>query len=889
MMHRMIANWKALKGLAFTLAIMACVSYAGRADGIAGLPSGQILIMPTLAGDSKMQGNVVFGDFQLLSQYFGSGGSWDDGNFTFGSTVNFGDFQLLSQNFGANSSNLLNGTDPTPPAVTLSLVASDGSYTVYANDTSTNNVGIESFDINVVGSGGASVTSSYLDTPNNGSYGFIEYPNDGDNGIGITAAESTSDNWSGNIISGFGQTSGSGSERSWTQTSSGVQIASGTYSGSGALSVNVAAGGFIQTLNIVSDGQWSGPGNLSLAQVTGGSMNVKTIYVDDHATGTDNGTSWTNAYTSLPVALSAAAEIEAGGQTGVTIDVAQGTYYPTSNNSTVTNPTSTFTLANDVSIVGGFGGVENSSNPNSQGFTTILSGSSVSYHVVTASGVTSTSVLYALTITCGNADGTGANANGGGIYDTDGGPVIVECNISGNSAAADGGGIFVSGGGQIDKITDTSINSDYAYDGGGIFIAGSGAIESISNSQIDSDMAANHGGGIEGAGYNGGGIFVASDGEIKEITDTSINGDSAYSGGGIFICAGGGIDSISNSQIEEDTVTSVGGGIADGGYLVVTNCIISGDSATAVGDLLAGAGGIYLSRDSDATISYCTISGDSAEWGGGIGNYSDMATVIDCTFSDDRATEGGGAIYNLMGLTAIGCTFNGDEASFGGGISNYGAAYLTNCTFYHDSATLRGGAIDTGGNTLYATDCTISGDSATEAGGIYGSTYDSYLHLYGTIVAKNTGGDLAGNFQGSYNLIGDGSGGLSTGNNILGTSESPIDPLLSSLGNYGGPTETMALLPGSPAIGAGSTFAGITTDQRGYSRPSTSPDIGAYQTPGESGDFEMAGDDSDGISRSSSSGSNDLLDTRDGNQIVYSSQKQHRAPRAMLLLDGGYG
>jgi len=66
--------------------------------------------MPTLAGDAKMQGIVVFGDFQLLSQYFGdSGTTWDEGNFTYGSGTNFGDFQLLSQNFGANSSALTAG------------------------------------------------------------------------------------------------------------------------------------------------------------------------------------------------------------------------------------------------------------------------------------------------------------------------------------------------------------------------------------------------------------------------------------------------------------------------------------------------------------------------------------------------------------------------------------------------------------------------------------------------------------------------------------------------------------------------------------------------------------------------------------------------------------
>jgi GH35 family endo-1,4-beta-xylanase len=86
------------------------VGYADGADGITGVPAGEIEVMPTLAGDAKMQGNVVFGDFQLLSQYFGqTDTTWDEGDFTYNGTTNFGDFQLLSQNFGANSSALTVG------------------------------------------------------------------------------------------------------------------------------------------------------------------------------------------------------------------------------------------------------------------------------------------------------------------------------------------------------------------------------------------------------------------------------------------------------------------------------------------------------------------------------------------------------------------------------------------------------------------------------------------------------------------------------------------------------------------------------------------------------------------------------------------------------------
>jgi autotransporter-associated beta strand protein len=94
----------------FQSALIYAIGYADGADGITAVPSGEIEIMPTLAGDAKLQGNVVFGDFQLLSQYFGqTGTTWDEGNFTYGSTTNFGDFQLLSQNFGQSSSGLTAG------------------------------------------------------------------------------------------------------------------------------------------------------------------------------------------------------------------------------------------------------------------------------------------------------------------------------------------------------------------------------------------------------------------------------------------------------------------------------------------------------------------------------------------------------------------------------------------------------------------------------------------------------------------------------------------------------------------------------------------------------------------------------------------------------------
>jgi hypothetical protein len=83
------------------------IGYVDGADSLTGVPSGEIEVTPTLAGDATLQGGVAFGDFQLLAEYFGqSGTSWDEGDFTYNGTTNFGDFQLLAQDFGANSSGL---------------------------------------------------------------------------------------------------------------------------------------------------------------------------------------------------------------------------------------------------------------------------------------------------------------------------------------------------------------------------------------------------------------------------------------------------------------------------------------------------------------------------------------------------------------------------------------------------------------------------------------------------------------------------------------------------------------------------------------------------------------------------------------------------------------
>ena len=217
-----------------------------------------------------------------------------------------------------------------------------------------------------------------------------------------------------------------------------------------------------------------------------------------------------------------------------------------------------------------------------------------------------------------------------------------------------------------------------------------------------------------------------------------------------------------------------------------------------------------------AVLSGLTIQHGLADGGGGIYN-SGTLTVSNSTLSDNTAGEVGGGIYNSGTLTVSNSTLSDNTAGLfdgggGGGILNAGTLTVSNSTLADNSA----GAGGVGGGIA-----NVSALSAT---------------LKNTIVAESTsGGDLYtvidpgyGEFSGSNDLIGDGSYLSSLTNSIQG------NPLLAPLGNYGGPTQTMALLPGSPAIGTGQTEPGAT-DQRGALRSNSGPsDIGAFQTEGYS-------------------------------------------------------
>jgi hypothetical protein len=364
--------------------------------------------------------------------------------------------------------------------------------------------------------------------------------------------------------------------------------------------------------------------------------------------------------------------------------------------------------------------------------------------------------------------------------------------------------------------------------------------------------------------------LVNNGGNVASLGQSSMPGGWASQISGTF----GANDTIDfSSALSGDTITLDGSALEFNTNLTITgpgasNLAISGNNSSLIFQVDHGAqisvSGLTLEQGAGNVVNagaVATINGAPSpvtySSGGAISN-SGTLTVTQCTLSDSVAAglySYGGAIDNAGTLTLNGSTLSGnaatDAANWGGGgaIYNTGTLTVTNSTLVDNAVTTvgsvtglgtspnpsGGGGIDNLG-TLTVTDSTLADNTAPAGGGIANAT-SGQLVLEDTIVATNTAAtapDLSGIVSGNNNLIGISSGlpGIKNhdaGHNRVGTSSSPLNPLLAPAANYGGPVPTMALLTGSPAIAAGAAINGITTDERGSSRPAT-PDIGAFQT-----------------------------------------------------------
>jgi predicted outer membrane repeat protein len=322
-------------------------------------------------------------------------------------------------------------------------------------------------------------------------------------------------------------------------------------------------------------------------------------------------------------------------------------------------------------------------------------------------------------------------------------------------------------------------------------------------------------------------VFVVNAGASVGLNSITIADGHATNGGGID---NEGALTVTNSTLTGNSAASVGGGICDcnynGGTLTITNSTFSHNTAQLDG------GGIDNNYHNTLTITDSTFNGNSAAYQGGAINAFGTTTITSTTFSGNTATTyGGGAIYFEGALTVSDSTFSDNSAAYGGGIVDTGSATVTNSTFSGNSAANGEGGGIANYDTLTVTNSTFSGNTATAyyGGGIYGYPSSSAT-LTNTILAGSTpGGDCYGIFtDNAGNIADDNTCGFSAANHSLAGTDPQLDP--NGLQNNGGPTQTIALLPGSVAIDAATCLQ--STDQRGFPRPDSGDsacDSGAYE------------------------------------------------------------
>jgi len=406
------------------------------------------------------------------------------------------------------------------------------------------------------------------------------------------------------------------------------------------------------------------------------------------------------------------------------------------------------------------------------------------------------------------------------------GPGANALAVSGNHANTV---IGITSANAVVVISGLTIEDGFAVAASGGGIDNEGTL-TVTNSTVSDNTAGASGGGI----WNGSDTLTVTNSTVSNNTSSTLNPGGYYTGQGGGIYNNAGTVAVTNSTVSNNSAGYGGGGIlSNSGTVTVTNSTVSSNSGGPFSS--DGEGGGILDYSGTVMVINSTLSYNASDGsGGGIWNQ-DMLTVTNSTLSynDSASRSPGGGIYNVGSLTVTNSTVSGNNAGGGGG-GIYGSGTITNSTVSNNSAgpyVSQGGGIY-GGGTI--TNSTVSNNVLT---GVLGSgdggesiySYAGNTSLEATIVG-NTNGMVGACFgvvtDNGYNIGDDGSCGFS-GTSI--SDSATLDGSLGALANNGGPTQTIALLSGSPAIDKVPAADCPATDQRGVAR--TAPcDIGAYDT-----------------------------------------------------------
>lgn len=279
-----------------------------------------------------------------------------------------------------------------------------------------------------------------------------------------------------------------------------------------------------------------------------------------------------------------------------------------------------------------------------------------------------------------------------------------------------------------------------------------------------------------------------------------------------------------------------GGGIFVLGSATIVQSSVTGNSA--LGHIspyynFVGGGGISVAGDLrlfDSTVSsnvagsFDGVSDHPYQHGGGIDASGD-AFISGSTISSNRASITGGV--SLAGASAV-----IESSTISGNVSVQRDAGVTSYAAYLGIS-----------NSTIAFNTTISDYTDDAVGGVSSLGRDPHVELQSSIIANN----LVNGVERDFLRLPTQSGTVTGANNLIMSSNIDlpsdtlsVDPRLGPLLNHGGPTQTHALLSGSPAIDAGNNRLLMEFDQRGapFSRVvGAAADIGAFEwSPASSGD-----------------------------------------------------
>jgi len=406
------------------------------------------------------------------------------------------------------------------------------------------------------------------------------------------------------------------------------------------------------------------------------------IYVDDDVTGTNDGSSWKNAFTYLRDALTIAELPET--EKPLEIRVAQGIYKPNQVLIPIvpdkypldSGPLATFSLINNVTIKGGYAGV-NESDPNVRNielYVSILSGDLDgddievedpcdilkemrginSINVVRSYKNDANAVLDGFTI----RDGGGyvlvdpGPYGGAGMIIREGNPTIINCTFTNNAAYEYGGGIFIVN--SSPTLINCTFTKNYAFSGGGI--------------------------------CNGYMLRSGREGNPTFINCVFSNNYSTSVGAGMYVT--GGDILMSNCIFTGNFCESSGGGLYTSGTVELDNCIFTNNSTMT-------EGGAINSYKSDSQFTDCVFENNHADIGGSCAIDSVDTSFINCAFIGNKALSEGGAISSgsqandISNVRFANCLFAGNLSGWIGGAMNFREKIngeMLNCTISHNRA-----------------------------------------------------------------------------------------------------------------------------------------------------------------------------------------------------------